>query len=321
MGRYAARRLLEAIPTLFIVSALVFGLMRIAPGDPAAMQFGREAAKPENAEKLAALRHEMRLDRSIPVQYVYWLGDLAQGDFGTSYRSGRPVMDLITEKIPATVQLLVGALVLALLFGTPLAIVAALRRGSLVDRGVMAFVSAGLAVPSFWLGLTLILLFSVRWKILPPAGYVSFFDDPLLAMKHLALPAITLGVYLAATLMRFLRADMIEVMGTDYVRTARAKGLTPQRVVTGHAMRNALVPVLTIAGLEIGALLGGSVIIEQVFGWSGVGWLIVQAVFDRDYPIVQTAVLFVTVGLVLVNLVVDLAYGWLNPRIRSSYGQ
>ncbi|MCC6705427.1 MAG: ABC transporter permease [Thermomicrobiales bacterium] len=321
MGRYAARRLLEAIPTLFIVSALVFGLMRIAPGDPAAMQMGREAARPENAEKLAALRSEMKLDRSIPVQYAYWLSDLARGDFGTSYRSGRPVIDLITEKIPATVQLLVGSMILALAFGTPLAILAALRRGSLVDRGVMAFVSAGLAVPSFWLGLTLILLLSVRWKMLPPAGYVSVLDDPWTALKHMVMPAVTLGVYLAATLMRFLRADMIEVMGTDYIRTARAKGLRSQRVVTGHAMRNAMVPVLTIAGLEIGALLGGSVIIEQVFGWSGVGWLIVQAVFDRDYPIVQTAVLFVAVGLVLVNLLVDLAYGWLNPRVRASYGR
>jgi peptide/nickel transport system permease protein len=321
MGRYAARRLLEAIPTLFIVSALVFGLMRLAPGDPAAMQMGREAARPENKEKLEALRHEMKLDRSIPVQYVYWLGDLARGDFGHSYRNKRPVADLITEKIPATLQLLAGSFAIALVFGTPLAIVAALRRGSLLDRGVMAFVSAGLAIPSFWLGLTLILLFAVRLKWLPPSGYIPFFEDPLTSLKHMLMPAVTMGVYLAATLMRFLRADMIEVMGADYIRTARAKGLSQRAVVSGHAMRNALVPVLTIAGLEIGALLGGSVIIEQVFGWSGVGWLIVQSVFDRDYPVVQTAVLFVAVGLVLVNLLVDLAYGWLNPRVRASYGQ
>jgi len=321
MGRYAARRLLEAIPTLFIVSALVFGLMRLAPGDPAAMQMGREAARPENKEKLEALRHEMKLDRSIPVQYVYWLSDLVQGDFGHSYRNKRPVVDLITEKIPATLQLLAGSFVLALLFGTPLAILAALRRGSLLDRGVMAFVSAGLAIPSFWLGLTLILLFAVRYRWLPPSGYTPFFEDPVASLKQMLMPAVTMGVYLAATLMRFLRADMIEVMGADYIRTARAKGLSQRAVVSGHAMRNALVPVLTIAGLEIGALLGGSVIIEQVFGWSGVGWLIVQSVFDRDYPVVQTAVLFVAVGLVLVNLLVDLAYGWLNPRVRASYGR
>jgi peptide/nickel transport system permease protein len=253
------------------------------------------------------------------VQYVYWLGDLVQGDFGHSYRNKRPVIDLITEKIPATLQLLAGSFAIALIFGTPLAIVAALRRGSLLDRGVMAFVSAGLAIPSFWLGLTLILLFAVRLKWLPPSGYIPFFEDPLTSLKHMLMPAVTMGVYLAATLMRFLRADMIEVMGADYIRTARAKGLSQRAVVSGHAMRNALVPVLTIAGLEIGALLGGSVIIEQVFGWSGVGWLIVQSVFDRDYPVVQTAVLFVAVGLVLVNLLVDLAYGWLNPRVRASY--
>jgi peptide/nickel transport system permease protein len=321
MGRYAARRLLEAIPTLFIVSVVVFSLIRMAPGDPAAMKMGREAARPENKEKLEQLRHEMKLDRSIPVQYVYWLRDMAHGDFGESLRSKRETTSLIAEKFPATLQLLAGAIVVALIFGLPLAILAALRRGSLLDRGVMAFVSAGLAVPSFWLGLTLILLLSVRFKWLPPSGYIPLRDDPVESIKHMLMPAITLGVYLAATLMRFLRADMIEVMNADYIRTARAKGLRQRSVVMGHAMRNAMVPVLTIAGLEIGALLGGSVIIEQVFGWSGIGWLIVQAVFDRDYPLVQTAVLFVAVGLVLINLLVDLCYGWLNPRLRAEYGQ
>jgi peptide/nickel transport system permease protein len=321
MGRYAVRRLLEAIPTLFIVSAVVFTLIRMAPGDPAAMKMGREAARPENKEKLEQLRHEMKLDRSIPVQYLYWLRDLSKGEFGESLRSKRETTSLIFEKFPATLQLLAGAIVIALLFGMPLAILAALKRGSVLDRGVMAFVSAGLAVPSFWLGLTLILLLSVRLKWLPPSGYIPFRDDPVESIKHMLMPAITLGVYLAATLMRFLRADMIEVMGADYIRTARAKGLRHRSVVMGHAMRNAMVPALTVAGLEIGALLGGSVIIEQVFGWSGIGWLIVQAVFDRDYPLVQTAVLFVAVGLVLVNLLVDLCYGWLNPRLRAEYGR
>jgi peptide/nickel transport system permease protein len=321
MGRYAIRRLLEAIPTLFIVSAVVFTLIRLAPGDPAAMKMGREAARPENKAKLEQLRHEMNLDKPIPVQYLYWLKDLGQGNFGDSLRNKKPTSELIAEKIPATLQLLIGAMVFSLLFGLPLAIIAALRRGSLLDRGVMAFVSAGLAVPSFWLGLTLVLVFSVRLKWLPPSGYIPFKDDPVESIKHMLLPAITLGVYLSATLMRFLRADMIEVLAADYVRTARAKGLRQRSVIVGHAMRNALVPVLTIAGLEIGALLGGSVIIEQVFGWSGVGWLIVQAVFDRDYPLVQTAVLFVAVGLVLVNLLVDLFYGWLNPRLRAQYGR
>ncbi|MEZ4504892.1 MAG: ABC transporter permease [Thermomicrobiales bacterium] len=195
---------------------------------------------------------------------------------------------------------------------------AAIKRGSLIDRAAMGFVSAGLAVPGFWLGLTLILIFSVRLGWLPASGYVPFREDPAENIKRLILPSITLGTYLAATLMRFLRSDMIQVLGADYVRTARAKGLREKTVIMRHAMKNALIPVLTVAGLEIGALLGGAVIIEQVFGWSGVGWLTVQAIFDRDYPLVQTSVLFVTIGLILANLLTDIAYGFLNPRMRVS---
>jgi len=316
MARYAARRCLEAIPTIFFVSVIVFALIRMAPGDPAAMKMGREAARPENKEKLEALRREMGLDRPIPVQYLYWIRDLARGEFGESIRSKRSTTEPIRQKLPATLQLIAGATVFALLVAFPLGVLAALRRGTAVDRAAMSFVSAGLAVPSFWFGLTLILIFSVKLHWLPPSGYVPFKEDPVENLKRLIMPAVTLGVYLAATLMRFLRADMIEVMAADYVRTARAKGLRERVVVVRHAMKNALIPVLTIAGLEIGALLGGAVIIEQVFGWSGVGWLTVQAIFDRDYPLVQTSVLFVAVGLTLVNLIVDLGYGLLNPRLR-----
>jgi peptide/nickel transport system permease protein len=320
MGRYTARRLLEAIPTLIFVSIVVFGLIRMAPGDPAAMQMGREAAKPENKEKLEQLRHEMGLDRSIPVQYLYWLRDLAQGDFGDSLRNKKPTTELIAQKLPVTFELVGGAVLIALLVGFPIGILAALKRGSKVDRAAMAFVSAGLAVPSFWFGLALILLFSVKLKWLPASGYVSFSEDPVENLKRVFLPSLTLGVYLSATLIRFLRADMIEVMAADYVRTARAKGLREATVVLRHGLKNALIPVLTIAGMEIGALLGGAVIIEQVFGWSGVGWLVVQGIFNRDYPLVQTTVLFVAVGLTLVNLVVDLGYGLLNPRVRAGFG-
>lgn len=318
MGRYTASRIAQAIPTLFFVSILVFGLIRMAPGDPAAMRMGREAAKPENAEKLEALRHEMGLDRSIAVQYLYWLRDVAQGDFGDSLRNRQPTVDLFWQKLPATLELVIGATIFALFLAFPLGILAALKRGSMIDRASMGFVSAGLAVPSFWFGLTLILLFSVRLDWLPASGYVPITEDPVENIKRLILPAVTLGVYLAATLMRFLRADMIEVMAADYVRTARAKGLREKSVIVRHAMKNALIPVLTIAGLEIGALLGGAVIIEQVFGWSGVGWLTLQGIFNRDYPLVQTSVLFVAAGLTLVNLLVDLMYGFLNPRMRVS---
>ncbi len=316
MARFALSRMLQAIPTMVIVSMLVFGLIRMAPGDPAAMRMGREAAKPENLPKLEALREEMGLTKPIPVQYLYWIEDLVHGDFGDSLKNKRPTFDLFMQKLPATLELVIGATIFALLIAFPLGIIAALKRGSLVDRAAMGFVSAGLAVPSFWLGLTLILIFSVRLGWLPASGYVPFREDPLENLRRLILPAVTLGTYLAATLMRFIRSDMIQVLGADYIRTARAKGLREQSVITRHAMKNALIPVLTVAGLEIGALLGGAVIIEQVFGWSGVGWLTVQAIFDRDYPLVQTSVLFVTIGLIFINLLTDLAYGFLNPRMR-----
>lgn len=318
MARFAASRILQAIPTMFIVTMLVFGLIRMAPGDPAAMRMGREAAKPENLPKLEALREEMGLTKPIPMQYLYWIQDLAQGNFGDSLKNKRPTFDLFMQKLPATLELVVGSTLFALLIAFPLGIIAAIRRGSLIDRAAMGFVSAGLAVPSFWLGLTLILIFSVRLGWLPASGYVPLREDPVENLRRLILPAVTLGTYLAATLMRFVRSDMIQVLGADYIRTARAKGLREKSVILRHAMRNALIPVLTVAGLEIGALLGGAVIIEQVFGWSGVGWLTVQAIFDRDYPLVQTSVLFVTVGLILINLLTDLAYGLLNPRMRIS---
>lgn len=318
MARFAASRILQAIPTMIIVSMLVFGLIRMAPGDPAAMRMGREAAKPENAPKLAALREEMGLTKPIPVQYLIWIEDLAHGNFGDSLKNKRPTIDLFLQKLPATLELVLGASIFALLVAFPLGILSAMRRGSLMDRAAMGFVSAGLAIPSFWLGLTLILVFSVRLGWLPASGYVPFSEDPKENLQRLILPAITLGTYLAATLMRFIRSDMIQVLGADYIRTARAKGLKEKSVVMRHAMKNALVPVLTVAGLEIGALLGGAVIIEQVFGWSGVGWLTVQGIFDRDYPLVQTSVLFVTIGLILVNLITDLLYGFLNPRMRVS---
>ena len=315
---FFARRTLEAIITIFAISIIVFALVRMAPGDPAAMRMGREAALPENKPKLEALRHEMGLDRPIIVQYGLWLEDLAQGNFGDSLRNRKPTVDLFMQKLPATLQLVIGATLFSLLVAIPTGVFAASRRGSMLDRGVMALVSAGLAVPSFWFGLTLILIFSVALGWLPASGYVPFFEDPVESLRRMILPTITLGVYLAATLLRFLRADMIEVLGTDYIRTARAKGLAQRTVINRHALKNAMLPMMTVLGLEIGALLGGAVIIEQVFGWSGIGWLTVQAVFDRDYPLVQTSVLFVAVGLTTVNLVVDLAYGWLNPRMRAS---
>ena len=319
MGRFIIQRLLEALPTLLIVSMVVFALIRMAPGDPAMLRMGREAAREENKPKLEALRREMGLDRPIPVQYLLWLRDTLSGNFGVSIKTSQPAIDLVLSKVPVTLELVFAATLLALLIAFPGGMLAAIWRGSWLDRAIMAFAASGLAVPSFWLGLALILLLSVQLRLLPASGYVPFFESPVENLRRLVMPTITLGVYLAAVLIRFLRADMIEVLATDYIRTARAKGLSRPRVIFTHALKNALIPVLTVGGLEVGALLGGAVIIEQVFGWSGVGWLTVQAIFDRDYAVVQTSVLLFVIGLTLVNLAVDVGYALLNPRVRARF--
>jgi peptide/nickel transport system permease protein len=319
MARFIVQRLGEAIPTLLIVSMVVFGLIRLAPGDPAQLRMGREAARPENKPKLEALRREMGLDRPIPIQYLLWLRATLSGDFGISIKTSQPAAELVFSKAPVTLELVLAATLFALLIALPGGILAAVWRGSWVDRLAMAFAASGLAVPSFWLGLALVLILSVQLRWLPASGYVPFQEAPLENVRRLIMPTITLGAYLAAVLIRFLRADLIEVLATDYIRTARAKGLSRQRVVFTHALKNALIPVLTVGGLEVGALLGGAVIIEQVFGWSGLGWLTVQAIFDRDYAVVQTAVLFFVIGLTVVNLLVDLGYALLNPRVRTRF--
>jgi peptide/nickel transport system permease protein len=320
VARFAFRRFLQAIPTLFIMSFIVFVLVRMAPGDPAELQMGREASLPENKPRLEALRREMGLDKPIPVQYVIWLRDSVREGLGDSLRSGQPASDLILSKLPASLELLAGSMLFALLIAFPGGIIAAIHRGSFIDRAVLTFSAAGLAVPGFWLGLTLILVLSVFWKLLPPGGYVSFQDDPIQNLKLLAMPAFTLGVYLSATMMRFLRADMIEVLAADYIRTARAKGLREQAVIYRHALKNALIPVITIMGIELGHLVGGAVIIEQVFGWSGMGWLTVQALFDRDYPVVQASVLLIGTSLIATSLLVDLAYTFIDPKVRAQLG-
>ena len=319
MLRFALQRCLQAIPTLLVISIVVFTLMRLAPGDPAVLRFGSQAALPENQPRIEALRHEMGLDQPIIVQYGIWLRDAAHGDFGTSLQSNFPAAELVASKVPVTLELLVGAMVIAAVVAFPAGILAAIRRGTRIDRFALGLTAVGLAVPGFWMGLTFILLFSVVLHVFPPGGYVPFTTDPVDNLLHLVMPATTLGVFLGATLLRFLRGDMIEALGTDYVRTARSKGLGNRQVVVGHALRNALIPVLTYAGIEIGSLLGGAVIIEQVFGWSGIGWLTVQSILNRDYAVVQAAVLYIAVALTITNLIVDVLYALINPRIRARY--
>jgi len=319
LGRYVIRRFLQIIPTLFIISVIVFLAMQLAPGDPAIMRMGKAAARPENQAALEKLRQEMGLDKPIWMQYVIWASSALQGDFGESNRSGLPVVEMIGGRLPASFQLIALSFFISLIISIPLGVLAALKQKTVLDYAVMSFAVAGVAVPGFWLGLTMILLFSVKLGWLPASGFVPFTQDPAENLRRALMPALTLSVYLIATFTRFLRSDMIEVVNEDYVRTALAKGLNKTRIVFSHALRNALIPLLTIMGVEVGGLLGGVVIVEHVFGWSGLGWLTLQAVYNRDYPLVQGAVMLIAVFYALVNYVVDISYAFLNPRIREQY--
>ena len=317
MVRYIAKRLISSIIVLLIVSLVVFFAMKAAPGDPAAMMLGPEAAEPEMKPVLEALRIKMGLNRPVHVQYFIWLKDLLSGDFGKSIRNDLPVLPLIIGRIPATLELLLVGLFIGIILALPGGIISAIKRGSLTDYTISFLSASGIAIPGFWFGLLLILIFSVNLKLLPASGYVPFFENPLENLKRVILPGISLGLYLAAYITRFLRTDMLAVLRADYILTARAKGLDETRVILVHALKNSLISVLTILGILIGSLLGGVVIIEQVFGWSGVGWLSIQAISVRDYPMVQGIVLFAAASFILANLIVDILYGLVAPRVRE----
>jgi peptide/nickel transport system permease protein len=308
---------LSSLIVLFIVSLVVFFALQAAPGDPAALMLGPTAAEPEMQPALEALRLEMGLDKPVYVQYLIWLGNVVSGDLGNSVRNNLPVLPLILGRVPATVELLIVGLIIGLILALPGGVIAAIKRGSWIDHGISIFAASGIAIPSFWFGLLLILIFSVNLNLLPASGYVSIFEDPVRNLRGVILPGLTLGLYLAAYMTRFLRADMLEVLNADYIRTARAKGLNEGRVIYLHALKNSLISVLTIMGILIGSLLGGVVIIEQVFGWSGVGWLSIQAIAVRDYPLVQGVVLFAASAFIMANLAVDLLYGLVDPRVRT----
>ena len=317
MVRYIAKRLISSIIVLLIVSLVVFFAMKAAPGDPAAMMLGPEAAEPEMKPVLEALRIKMGLNRPVHVQYFIWLKDLLSGDFGKSIRNDLPVLPLIIGRIPATLELLLVGLFIGIILALPGGIISAMKRGSFTDYTISFLSASGIAIPGFWFGLLLILIFSVNLKLLPASGYVPFFENPLENLKRVILPGISLGLYLAAYITRFLRTDMLAVLRADYILTARAKGLDETRVILVHALKNSLISVLTILGILIGSLLGGVVIIEQVFGWSGVGWLSIQAISVRDYPMVQGIVLFAAASFILANLIVDILYGLVDPRVKE----
>jgi len=317
MYAYVAQRFVQLLIVLFILSIVVFTIVRLIPGDPAAVMLGTEATP----EALAQIRREMGLDAPLPVQYVKWLNNVMAGNFGTSWVMKKPALELIVGALPVTLQLVGASFLVALVIAFPAGILAALRPRSWVDQGATTLALLGISMPSFWLGIMLILLFALQLRWLPPSGYVPLTNNPLAALRATALPALTLGVALAAPLTRFLRSGMLDVLALDYIRTARAKGVPEGRVIGRHALRNALLSVVTVLGLQLGALLGGSIVIEQVFGWPGIGRLSLAAIQQRDYGVVQGIVLFVAAGFVVVNFVVDLIYLYLDPRIRFESGQ
>jgi peptide/nickel transport system permease protein len=314
MLRYIAQRVLIAIPTLFIVSLLVFALQQILPGDPVLTMAGEE----RDPEVLAYLREKYRLDDPIPVRYFAWLGQVLQGNLGISLRTDIPVLQLILSKLPVTIELAIFAMIIALAIGIPAGILAAVRKGTAVDYAANVVALSGLSIPNFWLGILLIMLVSVRWQLLPASGFVPPGEDLWLNIKTMIMPAFVLGTGLAASLMRHTRSAMLGVLRSDYIRTARAKGLLARAVVLKHALRNALVPIVTLSTLLFGELLAGAVLTEQIFTIPGFGKLIVDAVFNRDYAVVQGVVLCTAVGFIIMNLLADVLYVLVNPRLRHA---
>ncbi|MGI4982881.1 MAG: ABC transporter permease [Janthinobacterium lividum] len=313
MLKVIASRFLVAIPTLLLVSMLVFGLQKMLPGDPASLLAGDD----QDPAVIAQLRDKYHLNDPVPEQYVLWMNGVLHGDLGESLRTSVPVRTLIAQKLPVTLQLAAMSLLLAMLIGIPAGILAAAKKGTAIDYGANLFALSGMSVPHFWLGILLILLVSVRWHLLPASGYVSPAEDVWLSLKTMLMPSLVLGTTLGAQLMRHTRSAMLGVLRQDYIRTARAKGLLGLRVVVHHGFRNALGPVITMLALLFGELLGGAVLTEQIFTIPGFGKLVVDAVFSRDYAVVQGVVLCTACAFILVNLLADVLQVALNPRLRA----
>jgi len=314
---FLLQRVAISIVTLLVISLVVFTGVRMIPGDPARVMGGTDA----DPAGLAEIRAKYGLDDPVPLQYLRWLGLALRGDLGESIRTREGVVRTVAAKLPITIELAGLSLVIALAIAIPAGVFSAVRRNTIWDLLANGVSLCGLSVPSFWLGIMLILLFSVRLRLLPASGFVPLFQDPLANLERMIMPAFVLGAGLAAVLMRQTRNSMIEVMSADYIRTAYSKGLAGRVVVFRHAIRNGLIPVVTILGLQTGALMGGAVVTEQIFVVPGFGRLIVEAVFTRDYPMVQGVVLITASAYVLINLLVDVAYSLLNPRIRIRGGE
>ncbi len=314
MADVIARRILLAIPMLIGMSVIVFLIVHLVPGDPATAVLGLNATP----ELVAKLRTDLGLDEPLITQYVTWFGNVLTGDFGQDYSSGAEISDLLSQRLPVTIELAVVAIAIAVGIGIPLGVAAAVWRGRTPDAAAQGVSMVGISVPDFWVGIMLILVFALGAGLLPSSGWVSLSEDPVENLRHVALPALALGLGFAAVLIRVTRAAMLDVLSQDYIRFCRAKGLSESKVILKHALRNAAIPITTVVGMQAGYLLGGAIVIEQVFSLPGVGRLVLDGVLQRNYPVVQGAVLVVGVMFIAVNLAADVLYAVLNPRLRRS---
>jgi len=311
--RYLGRRAVSTVPMLLLVGLITFLLIHITPGDPASVVAGENATE----EAIQDARRRLGLDKPFLVQFLTWLTSVLSGDLGTSFTSGKPVTELIFERMPITLSLTAGATLIGLLIAIPFGVFAATHRGSWADRGTILVTSMGIAAPEFFIGLLLVLVVALEWGLLPATGYTPFTEDPIAWARGLILPSLALGLGIAAELTRQVRGAMIDVLARDYIQTARAKGLSLFSIIVKHGLKNAAIPVVTVLGLQIRRLLGGTVIVEQIFAMNGVGSLAVRAVFHRDLPVLLGVALTTAVIVLIINLIVDLSYSYFDPKVRA----
>ena len=316
MGRYTVKRISLFIPTVLLMTILVFVVMRIIPGDPAISILEGDGGGSYTIEDLERVRAELGTDRNLFIQYVDWIGGIMQGDFGDSFWFKSPVMTELGDRIPRTLELAVMAIVIAVLFSVPLGIMSAIKPDSWLDLGARTFTIIGIAIPNFLVAVLMILFLLAVFDWLPPLGYVELWEDPLKNLQQMIFPAIALSIYDMAFIARVTRSAMMEVLREDYMRTARSKGLSERVVLVRHGLKNAILPILTISGWQFARLFEGAVIIESIFLIPGVGRILIEAIFHRDFPMIQAVIVVIGAGVLLINLVVDLLYGWLDPRIR-----
>lgn len=312
---FIARRLAQLVPVVLIASLGIWAMLYAVPGGPVSALVGENATP----EQISAVRQQLGLDRPVLIQYMDWLRHAVSGDLGTSVQSGQPVLDLILERLPATAQLGVAAILIGLLLGIPIALASTWAPGSWLDRLMSGWSALALGVPTFWLGILLVLLFAVQLHLLPAvSAYVPFWVSPARMLENLLLPALTLGIYVSGIFARFLRAAMVRELGADYVRTARSKGVAESRILIVHVMRNAMLPFITVIGLMLASFIGGALVTEAVFTYPGLGRLLIQAIGTRDYPLIQGCILVVLVLYIGINLIVDLLYAYIDPRVEVS---